>query len=287
MDVLRTARPRQWTKNALVFAAPAAAGVLGEADVLARVAAAFVLFCVVASGTYFVNDVLDAASDRKHPHKRLRPVAAGLVSTRLAVALGGLLLLAGLAGGVLLGPWPFAVSIVVYVALTTSYSVWLKHVAVVDIVAIASGFIVRAVAGGLVVDLPLSGWFLIVTSFAALFVVAGKRHAETAALGADAVAHRVTLVAYTPAFTQHLLTLSSGITIVAYCLWAFEVQADVPGELWLTASVLPFVTAMLRYGLLAYRGEGGEPEEVFLRDRGLQVLALAWLACIGLGIYAG
>lgn len=286
IGLLRTARPRQWTKNLLVVAAPAVAGVLGEPGVLRRVGLAFVLFCLAASGTYLLNDALDAEADRQHPSKRHRPVAAGQVPAGFAGVVGGVLLTTAVVGGVWLGPAPFAVSLVVYVAMTIAYSAWLKHIAVIDIVVIASAFIVRALAGGLVVELPFTAWFLIVTSFGALFVVSGKRHAEVMALGADHANHRAVLAQYPPAYTQHLLTLSSGVTIVTYCLWAFEVQ-DGPGALWLTISVLPFVTALLRYGLLVQRGEGGEPEEVFLRDRSLQALAVMWLVFIGLGIYGG
>lgn len=282
---VRTARPRQWTKNLLVAAAPAAAGVLGQPNVLLRVAAAFLLFSLAASGAYFLNDALDSAADRHHPTKRKRPIAAGLVPVRAAVVAGLALLSAGVAGAVWLGPAPFALSVFAYVAATMLYSAWLKHVAVVDLVIITLGFIVRAVAGGLVVGLPLTTWFLIVVSFGALFVVSGKRHTEVAVLGRDGADHRRVLQHYTSDYTQHLLTLSSGVTIVAYCLWAFEVQ-DGPGALWLTMSVLPFVTALLRYGLLLHRGEGGEPEEIFLRDRGLQALALIWVACIAFGVYS-
>ena len=282
--VLRTARPRQWVKNLLVLAAPAAAGVLGDPEVALRVAAAFLLFCLAASGGYFVNDVIDASSDRQHPSKRSRPVAAGQLAAPAAAGIGGLLVAGALAGGVFLGPPAFVAAVAAYLALTVSYSVWLKRYVILDVVALAGCFVVRAVAGALVVGLPITGWFLIVVSFGALFVAVGKRHAETAVLGQHRADHRAVLTHYTPALTQHLLSLSSAVTILGYCLWAFEV-APGPGELWLTFSVVPFVIVMLRYGLLVHTGGGGEPEDVFLRDRPLQVVAVAWVALLVPGLY--
>ena len=282
--VVRTARPRQWVKNLLVFAAPAAAGVLGDPEVALRVTAAFVLFCLAASGGYFLNDVVDASSDREHPQKRTRPIAAGRLPVAAAAGVGAVLVAAALAGGLILGPPAFAVTVAVYLVLTISYSVWLKQHVIFDVVALAGCFVVRAVAGALVVDLPLTGWFLIVVSFGALFVAVGKRHAETAVLGQHRAEHRAVLTHYTPALTQYLLSLSSAVTILGYCLWAFEVASG-PGELWLTFSVVPFVTVMLRYGLLVHAGGGGEPEDVLLRDRPLQVLAVAWAVLLAVGLY--
>jgi decaprenyl-phosphate phosphoribosyltransferase len=283
---IRALRPRQWAKNGLLVAAPAAAGVLGDPGVAWRVSLAFVLFCLAASGTYLVNDAIDAEADRRHPVKRGRPVAAGVVPARAAAVVGLGLQIVAIAAATWLGPPPFTISIVVYVVMTFAYSLWLKRVAVIDIVLVAAGFIVRALAGGLVVGLPFTAWFLIVASFGALFVVSGKRHAEVLALGDDRANHRAVLAHYTPSFTQHLLTLSSGVTIVAYCLWAFEIQEG-PGALWLTLSVLPFVTALLRYGLVVHRGEGGEPEDVLLRDRGLQGLGIVWAVLVAAGVYGG
>lgn len=284
--LLRAARPRQWVKNLLLFAAPAAAGALADPVTFARVAAAAGIFCLAASGVYYVNDALDAEADRLHPVKRHRPIAAGLIGVRAGLAIGVALLAGAVLLGALLGPWPFAVSVIAYVGLTAGYSLVAKHVAILDIVVVAAGFVVRAVAGGLAADVPLTEWFLLVTTFGALFVVTGKRHAEVAVMGEDRRLHRATLDAYTPELTQHLLTISSAVTLVMYCLWAFQTQArggmDAP---WPALSVVPLIVVLFRYALLVHAGRGGEPEELVLHDRQLQIGGAVWVALLLLGIY--
>jgi decaprenyl-phosphate phosphoribosyltransferase len=286
-SLLRAARPRQWSKNVLVFAAPAAAGVLSEPDALRVTFTAFVAFCLAASGTYYLNDVVYVAADRAHPRKRLRPIAAGRVPLPAAVAVGILLLGSGLGLAAFTGSGGFLIAMATYVALTVGYTLWLKRLPVIEIMAVASGFIIRAAAGGLALDLPLSEWFLIVASFGALFVVTGKRHAELLTLGDSSATHRGVLSAYTVDFTRHVLTLSAGITLVAYCLWAFEPPRVEGGRLWVTLSIVPFVAAFLRYALLVLSGEGGEPEEVLLSDRALQGMGVVWVALLGTGIALG
>jgi decaprenyl-phosphate phosphoribosyltransferase len=282
--VLRSLRPKQWAKNVLVLAAPGAAGVLTHGSALWHVALAFVSFCLVSSGTYLLNDARDVESDRLHPTKRHRPIAAGLVSVRLAIGLGvGLIALGfGLAAVVRL---QFLIVVVVYIGITTVYTLWLKHEAVVDIVAIASGFILRAVGGGVAVDVPLSRWFLIVASFGSLFVVSGKRHGEHIDLGDEGAEVRPTLGAYSRNYLQYVWTMTSGVTVAAYCLWAFEmapVNEKVP---FYELSIVPFVTFILRYAMLLEQGHGGAPEDVVLSDRTLLVLAGVWAALFGAGVY--
>src|SRR5581483_8358662 len=239
--LLRTARPKQWAKNVLVFAAPGAAGVLGQGKPLTRTLVAFVCFSLAASGTYFFNDAADVDADRRHPTKRSRPVAAGVVSVPVARATGAVLIGAGIAVS-FSARWELAVTIAAYVVLTTTYSVVLKHVAVVDIVAVAAGFVLRAVAGATATGVPISDWFFIVASFGSLFMVAGKRHAERLQMGEDAHTVRVTLGEYSDSYLAYLRAVSSGTVFVAYCLWAFEkadvAQASVP---WYQLSILPFV----------------------------------------------
>jgi len=177
-SLVAACRPRQWIKNLLVFAAPVAAGVIDQGDLLTDTLAAFVAFCLAASGTYLLNDALDVESDRLHPTKRNRPIAAGQVPVVLAYVVAAVLVVAALAIAFLtrsqLG-WTIAA----YLALTTAYSFWLKHVAILDVIAVASGFVLRAVAGAAATGVPISEWFFIVTSFGALFMVAGKRTGET------------------------------------------------------------------------------------------------------------
>jgi decaprenyl-phosphate phosphoribosyltransferase len=282
--LLRTARPKHWIKNALVFAAPGAAGVLVHRQAVLRCVLAFVIFCLVASGTYFVNDTLDIDADRLHPVKRLRAVPAGVIGIGLARVVGITLALAALALSLVLG-WRLTVVIGVYLVVQAAYTVWLKHEPILDLAAVASGFVLRAIAGGVAVGVPISEWFLIVATFGSLFMVTGKRSAEHAVMGKEGGAHRATLAVYTPAFLRSILVTASTVTITAYCLWAFENQKAVHEGIWFQLSIVPFVLAMFRYGLLLDQGHGGQPEDVVLGDRTLQVLAIIWAALFALGVY--
>lgn len=279
--LLRTARPRQWLKNLLVLAAPASAGALGRADVLFHTSVAFVVFTLAASGTYFLNDTADVAEDRRHPVKRLRPIAAGQIPVPVARALGiGLMLLAGAGAWLASGP-PLAVIVAAYLVVTVGYTTWLRDVAVLDISAVALGFVLRAVSGGVAAPVPLSDWFLIVVSFGALFLAAGKRFAELRALGSSS-ATRATMATYNEAFLRHVTFAAATIAILGYCAWTF---ARIPGSTWLTVSIFPLVVGLLRYALLLEEGEGEAPEEILLHDRALQVLGALWGLAFWLGIY--
>ena len=283
--LLRAARPKQWIKNILVLAAPAAAGVLFDPAVLLKAFVAFVCFCLVASGTYLLNDALDVEADRQHPRKRHRPIAAGVVSVLMAKLAALALLLAGLALGALAADWRLAVVLAVYVAVMQSYSLGMKRIAVVELAIVSSGFVLRAIAGGVAADVELSTWFLIVTSFGSLFIVAGKRHAEVMTLGTGAVGHREALREYPEGFVQYVGAVSAAVAIMAYCLWSLLEATS--NQLWFELSIVPFVLAILRYALLSARGEAGAPEDVFASDRTLQVLGLLWLLTYGVGVYAG
>jgi UbiA prenyltransferase family len=186
-ELIREARPKQWIKNLLVFAAPGAAGVLDNGPALWRTIVTFVALCLAASGTYFLNDVADVEADRQHPTKRNRPVAAGTIPLPLATAVGIGLLLGSLVVAASTARWQVALVVALYIALTLAYSVWLKHIAVVDIVTVATGFVLRAIAGAVAVDVPMSNWFLICISFGSLFIVTGKRYAELLEFGDDAL----------------------------------------------------------------------------------------------------
>lgn len=283
--LVATARPKQWVKNLLVVAAPAAAGVLGKGSTLAETGVAFVAFCLAASGTYFLNDALDVEADRRHALKRLRPVAAGDVPVGTAQGVGIGLLLAGIGVGFTVG-WKLPVVVGLYVAFTTAYSLWLKHVAVVDLGMVASGFVLRTIGGAVAVEVPISVWFFIVASFGSLFMVAGKRHAEHLDLGVERAGHRPTLSEYSLEYLGYVRSVASGVALMGYCLWAFEKSAHKAGVPWFELSIVPFVLGVLRYALLVERGEGGAPEEIMLRDRPLQVLGLVWGVVAGIGLYA-
>jgi decaprenyl-phosphate phosphoribosyltransferase len=284
--LLRAARPRQWTKNVLVLAAPGAAGVLLEPGAAIAVALAFVAFCLVASGTYLLNDARDAEADRRHPTKRHRPIAAGVISPRLAVGVGITLVAGGLAVAAAVRLELLAV-VAGYLVLTTAYTLKLRHVAVIDIATVASFFIVRAVAGGVAVDVPLSRWFLIVASFGSLFMVAGKRAGEHAELGEERTATRSTLGVYSLTYLREVRVIAAGVTLLAYCLWAFEQAGRNPGAALFELSIVPFVVFILRWALLLEADRERAPEDLVLGDRGLQAAALAWAVVYGLGVYAG
>jgi decaprenyl-phosphate phosphoribosyltransferase len=283
-DLLRTARPKQWTKNLLVFAAPLAAG-LTAASRISNAVIAFVCFCFASSGTYFLNDVFDRESDRLHPRKQMRPIASGRVSPGVASAIGILLLAAAIVGAFSVN-LPLATAILVYVALTTGYTVWIQRLRVVELVAVAAGFITRAIAGGLAVNVPFSRWFVIVVSFGSLFMIAGKRHADQALdVGlASHLAHRS--VSYPIEYLSHVRWTAAAVTLAAYCLWAFEKASESTASVWFQLSIVPFVLAIMRYGLLVEEGRGGVPEDVIVDDRPLQVIGLVWILIFGIGVYA-
>lgn len=284
--LVRAARPKQWAKNLLVFAAPGAAGLLDEADVLADTVIAFAAFCLAASGTYLLNDVADREADARHPTKHTRPIASGEVPPGTAVVVGVVLIAAGIGLG-LLADWHLSVTVAIYVAVTTAYSLWLKHVVILDVVAVASGFVLRAIGGATATGVPVSDWFFIVTSFGSLFIVTGKRQGEVGDLGESAAGQvRATLAVYTESYLAYLRTVASGVMFVAYCVWAFEAAATSSGSVpWFELSILPFVLAVLRYALLLDRGEGADPEELFFADRPLQLAGLAWALVYGTAVY--
>ncbi|WP_405152243.1 decaprenyl-phosphate phosphoribosyltransferase [Sphaerisporangium sp. NBC_01403] len=275
----RACRPRQWLKNVLVFAAPAAAGVLTTPAGLLDAMVAFVAFCLAASGAYLLNDAADAEADRRHPRKRLRPIAAGIVPVRAARAAGVLFILAAPAFAFLAGGWRLPAVVAGYLVLTLSYTYWLKHEVVVDLVAVAGCHVIRAFAGAVAVGVPVTSWFLVVVSLGSLQVVVGKREAEMRNQGTNGT--RATLVTYTPSYLAHVRSMASGAMIVTYCLWALQIHADT----LYGVSIVPFVLIVLRHNLLVDRGIGEEPEELALRDRPLQLYTALLVVLLVVGIY--
>lgn len=282
--LLRAVRPRQWSKNLLVLAAPVLSGQLTHGDVIWHTAVAFVAFCCGASGVYLINDAGDVEADRAHPTKRYRPIAAGLVSTRTAYAVGIFLNVAAFALAWLAG-WELASVVATYLVLSAVYSLWLKHEPVLDIAIIATGFLLRAIAGGAASGIELSQWFLLSATFGSLFMASGKRYAE-AALSEPGLVRR-SLTKYTPTYLRFVWTMSAGLLIMTYGLWAFELADDANGSPLFVASMAPFVLAVLRYAVSVDAGVAGEPEEIALRDRVLQVLALVWLILVAGAVYLG
>lgn len=284
--LLRTARPRQWVKNVLVVAAPAAAGELFSRHALMQLVLVFLLFTACAAAVYLVNDARDADADRAHPVKRHRPVAAGQVPVSVAYAVGGCLgVLAPAAAAWLCGP-AVAALLTVYLAMQLAYCISLKHVLVVDLAVVTTGFLMRAMIGGLALGIPLSRWFLITTGFGALFMVSAKRYSEAVQMAGKAGATRALLTEYTTGYLRFVWQLAAGVAVLGYCLWAME-EGGVPHTSvlpWRQLSMVAFILAILRYAVFADRGTAGEPEDVVLRDRALALIGVAWVAMYGLAV---
>jgi len=283
MVVLRAMRPRQWVKNGLVFIAPLAAGRLFEPAVLLETLAAFVAFSLVASAIYLVNDVVDVEADRQHPVKRHRPIAAGLLAPSVAVLLAVAFGAAGFGLAASQAPSAFLVVLGVYVAVSLGYSFGLKDQPVLDLAAVASGFVLRAVGGGVASGVVVSEWLVLTAAAGALFLVAGKRFSEVLLVGEGNAATRASLAAYSPAYLRFVWGSAATVTIAMVALWASEVAAGFARPVLAQASVAPFVLGVLRYAWWVDRGEAGAPESVVLGDRVLLTLGAAWLGMFALG----
>jgi decaprenyl-phosphate phosphoribosyltransferase len=283
--IIKEARPNQWTKNVLVFAAPGALGVLNQWEPLWKTLLMFAAFCLVASGTYYWNDIQDVEQDRLHPKKKFRPIASGAIPLPLARIIGTILLLGGpaLAGAVRLQAGGV---VALYAVLTIAYSTRLKHVALLDLAIVASGFVLRAMAGAAGTQTPMSNWFVLCTTFGSFFIVTGKRFAELVEMGENAGTTRASLKSYTVQYLRQVLVVSCTATVVTYCMWAFENSTN-SGEAFPfhSLSIIPMVLALLRYLMVLENGGGGAPEEVFLRDRSLQFYGLVWVLIYGLAVY--
>ena len=272
MSLITAMRPKQWVKNLLVFAVPLAAGRLFESDVWWPTVLAFVVFVLGSSSIYLINDLRDVEEDRRHPVKSLRPIASGAVGEGVArgMAVAAMVLALGLPA--VFGAWQLLWVIGAYVVLQLAYQVRLKRVVLFDLAIVAAGFVLRAVAGGAAADIPASVWFLTVTGASALYVVSGKRFSEMVNHGADG-ATRSTLAGYTQSYLRTIWTSS----MVAAMVWAAEIGST-RSDHFAVGSTVPFVLMMLRYAHHVEQGDAEAPEDVALRDRVLQVLAVVWVA---------
>ncbi|MBA3529746.1 MAG: decaprenyl-phosphate phosphoribosyltransferase [Propionibacteriaceae bacterium] len=281
---VRAMRPRQWIKNVLVLTAPLAAGRLFDSSVLMKVALAFVAFCLVSATVYLINDVRDVEEDKLHPRKRLRPIAAGELQPAAALVLATITGAAGFALGFFTSR-SLGITLAVYLVVQILYSVFLKHLLVVDLAIVASGFLLRAIAGGVAAGIPLSQWFLLVASFGSLFMVAGKRYSEMKAIGAQGGTRR-SLERYSESYLRFTWMLAAVMVLISYSLWAFENRgAPVLGVPWTAISIAPFTLGLLQYALEVDVGNAGEPEDVVLHDHVLQGIGLVWLAVISVAVF--
>ncbi len=277
LALLASLRPRQWVKNLFVFA-----GVIFSQQMLTPLAwtalGAFVIFCGLSGAIYLFNDVMDAERDRLHPSKRLRPIASGVLSRPTAVVFGVLLLSGCLAAAFLIGV-SFGLVALGYGVLLTAYSLWLKHMVILDVLTVAVGFVLRAVAGAVAVEAEISGWLLICTILIALFLALGKRRHEYRSLARNAAAHRPILAEYSESFLDQMISVVTASTVTAYALYTMSPETVAKFHTRLLPLTLPFVLyGIFRYLYLLYRRDlGGNPSDLFVSDRALLFDALLWM----------
>lgn len=285
LSLLRSFRPGQWTKNLIIFAAITFGGRLFHSADLIRVTAAFVAFCALSSSVYLINDLVDRTSDRQHPLKRLRPIASGAVSAPLASWCALALGLAALGLAAQLG-WPFMATALAYGGLQLAYTWLLKHIVILDVLSIAVGFVLRALAGGVVIDVPVSKWLLLCTILLALFLALSKRRQELVALEGVATSHRPALAEYSPQLLDQMIGVVTASTLMAYAFYTMsdDTIGKFGDQLLLT---IPFpLYGIFRYLYLVYRQDGGgNPSELLFTDRPLLACVALWTAAVALIIY--
>ena len=280
---VETSRPRQWPKNLLVFAAPLAGATLGRNNGFGYALVAALAFVAASAAVYFVNDVVDADRDRRHPVKKFRPVASGRLPRAQALALAGLCVVAGLAAGLAIGEPRLSVVIGVYLALSALYTVALKHIPVVELAFVASGFVLRAIGGAIATHVPPSGWFLLVCSLGALMVAIAKRYTELTMLHGDAARHRPVMRWYSPSMLRVSQRVVACAMVLAYLLWA-RAEQDPWMRGWHLASGLALATALIRFDRLTAQAESRPVEDLIARDPLMICCELAWLVMFGVGL---
>ena len=285
-NLLVSLRPDQWTKNLIVFAALIFAVRLFDPAALALATAAFLIFCALSGAVYLINDVSDREADRQHPLKRMRPIASGALAPGTALAWAAVLAVAGLTAAFALR-LSFGIAAASYVALVIVYSRALKHVVIIDVMAIAIGFVLRAVAGGLVIGVPISDWLLVCTILGALFLGLAKRRHELILLTDGATGHRRILEEYDPYLLDQMISVVAAATLVAYIIYCASPEtAEKFGTQWLVLTT-PFpIYGIFRYLYLVHRKHGGgSPSDVLLRDRPLLGCVALWGLAVVLIIY--
>ncbi|NRA00359.1 MAG: decaprenyl-phosphate phosphoribosyltransferase [Myxococcales bacterium] len=288
LTVLRLLRPKQWTKNALVFAALVFAGRLLEPQAVLLALLAFSSFCAAASSVYIINDLLDVDRDRLHPEKRKRPIASGAIRAEFAFAIAAVLTAVALAIAFFIG-LEFGVAVIFYMAMSHFYSLSGKTIAILDVMLIAAGFVIRAVGGALAIDVPSSNWFILCTMFLAVFIALCKRKAELLALSDGAGQTRPVLRAYTVESLNAFIATSMGGVLISYALYVLDTRYTPTMSFQVLTLTLPFVMfGVFRYYLLVETAQAGErAEEVLLRDRPIQLSVLGFALVAISAIYLG
>jgi decaprenyl-phosphate phosphoribosyltransferase len=280
---VRATRPRQWPKNLLVLAAPIAGASLGRDDGAAYALVALVAFIAASSAVYLVNDVIDAERDRQHPVKRSRPIASGDLPAAHALVLAVAAAAAAVSAGFWIGEPRLTATVVAYLVISFCYTLWLKHVPVLELFCVASGFVLRALGGAAATHVPPSGWFLTVVSLGALMVAVAKRRGELAALGAEAARHRPVMRWYRYGALDVVALALTAAMIVSYGLWALT-SATGSRQLWNLASIAPLAVALVRFERLSGRAAGRPVEDLITRDKVMAGAELAWLILFSLGL---
>ncbi len=278
--------PQQWVKNLIIFAALVFSHNLDDMGALVRVVAAFGVFCLVSGGNYVLNDLIDVEKDRLHPRKKNRPIASGALPVPVAIAMVAVFELGAVGLGFVLDPAGALGFIVAgYLVLMAAYSLWLKRVVILDVFVIASGFVVRVVAGAAVIDVEISQWLILCTIFLSLFLGFGKRRAEMILLDDDSASHRDTLAEYTPTFLDQIIGVCTASVVTCYAL--YTLSPETVGKFGTTNLVftVPFVIfGIFRYLFLLHRrNKGGSPTRVLLRDLPTLLNVIGWLA-VSIGI---
>ena len=286
-SLLVALRPRQWTKNGLLFIALAFTLNLQQPGLLLRTLAAFACFCALSSAGYLLNDVVDVEADRAHPTKRLRPIAAGQVPVSLALGLGIGLVVVGLGAAFLLGLL-FGLLALAYTLLTAVYSTTLKHIVLLDIFGLAGGFVLRAAAGAVAIDVPISPWLYIATLLGALLIALGKRRTELETLGVEAaVGHRRNLESYSLEFIDQLIVVISSAALMTYALYTFSAE-NLPRNHSMMVTIPVVLYGLFRYLFLVRQGDvGASPEDLLFRDRPLLIAVALWALLSVTMLYLG
>jgi 4-hydroxybenzoate polyprenyltransferase len=280
-------RPEQWTKNLLVFAGLLFGGRLLEPAAVFRATATFAIFCALSGAVYLFNDIADREADTRHPLKRTRPIAAGLLPVRVALVAAGLLAAAGVQGALLVSR-RVGLAAAAYLALLLLYSAGLKNVVIVDVLAIAAGFVLRAVAGAVAVEVPISDWLLVCTTLLALFLALSKRRHELTLLGEGATGHRRILEEYSPYLLDQMVAVVTASTLIAYCVYA--TSPDTAARLGTSrlGLTIPFVLyGIFRYLYLVHQKRGGgSPAAMLVTDRPLLACVALWAMSVALILYS-
>ncbi len=274
--LLKTMRPRQWTKNLVIFAALVFDGQLLDFRAGLRTFIGFIIFCLVSGAVYIINDLADIEADRRHPEKRQRPLASGALSPNIALIYTAILLAIVIPASWLLSRH-FALIALGYFALNLAYSKWLKHIPLIDVLTIAFGFVLRVAAGVVLIQVArFSPWLYVITTLGALYLGFGKRRAELALLADEANSHRRVLDGYTIPLLDQFITIVSATTIIAYSLYTFFAP-NLPENHTMMLTI-PFVLyGVFRYlYLIQVTHQAGAPEEVLLSDRPLQLTIVLW-----------